>query len=149
MPHPFVEENTTSRQRLESLIGALTEEDFGRTTADGWTVSALLAHLAFWDLRVLVLLRRWQTDGVDESPVDPHMINDSLKPLCLALDPPAAVELCLSSAQAVDAELEKISPDLVAAIEASPNHFRFNRGHHRHDHLGEIERLLGRAAPAP
>jgi hypothetical protein len=70
------------------------------------------------------------------------MINESLKPMCLALNPHTAVELCLSSAAAVDAELEGITAALVEQIEASPNHFRFNRALHRNDHLEEIERLL-------
>jgi hypothetical protein len=105
-------------------------------------VAALLAHLAYWDQRILVLLRRWKEHGVDLSPVDADAVNDAIKPLCLALDAQAAVDLCLSSAQAVDAELEAISAALVEEIQASPNHFRFNRALHRTDHLDEIERLL-------
>lgn len=142
MSFPFTQENNLSRQELETFVRGLTDADLARTTAAGWTAAALLAHLAFWDYRVLVLLRRWQTNGVDESPVDPNMINDALLPLCLALPPKTAVELCLHAAAEVDAALETITPELVAAIEASPNHFRFNRALHRRDHLGEIGRLL-------
>ena len=144
MTFPFVQENTASRERLERLVGRLSDEELARTTDEGWTVAALLAHIAFWDNRLLVLLRRWQAKGVDESPVDPDMINDAIKPLLLALEPGKAAELCLASARAIDAELETISAELVAAIEASPNHVRFNRAHHRDDHLGEIKRLLSR-----
>jgi hypothetical protein len=143
-PFPFLEENRISRQQLETFVRRLSDEDLGRSNPYGWTVAALLAHLAFWDQRVLVLLRRWKAEGVDESPVDPDMINDALRPLCLALDPHTAVELCLSSAATVDAELETITAELVEAIEASPNHFRFNRALHRNDHLNEIENLLRR-----
>jgi hypothetical protein len=142
MTFPFIQENTASRSRLESFVRDLSDADLARSNPYGWTAAALLAHLAFWDQRVLVLLRRWQAEGVDESPVDPDMINESLKPLCLALNPHTAVELCLSSAAAVDAELEGITAALVEQIEASPNHFRFNRALHRNDHLAEIERLL-------
>jgi hypothetical protein len=140
----FLEENRVSRHRLENFVQRLSEDDLARSNPHGWTVAALLAHLAFWDQRVLVLLRRWKAEGVDESPVDPDMINDSLRPLCLALDPRAAIELCLSSAAAVDAELETITAELVETIEASPNHFRFNRALHRNDHLNEVEELLRR-----
>lgn len=142
MTFPFVEENTASRHRLEAFVRGLSNEDLARTNPYGWTAAALLAHLAFWDQRVLVLLRRWKAEGVDESPVDADMINDALRPLCLALAPHAAVELCFSAAAAVDAELETITADLVEQIEASSTHFRFNRALHRNDHLGEIERLL-------
>jgi len=142
MPYPFVEKNTASRRRLKAIVERLNDEDFARTTPGGWSVAALLAHLAFWDQRIVVLLHRWKENGVDESPVDSDMINDSLKPILLAIQPRAAVELCLSSAEAADAELENLTPELYEQIQASSNHFRFNRALHRDDHLNEIEQLL-------
>lgn len=146
MNHPHSRPNQESRRRLEALLKSLSDEKLGRINADGWTVSALLAHLACWDQRHLYLLRRWLENGVDKSPVDPHAINESIKPLCLALEPRAAVALCLASASAIDTELETVSPNLMAAIEASPNHYRFNRSLHRNGHLNEIEDLIGRSA---
>ena len=142
MAFSFLEDNALSRRRLESVTHRLSEADLHRTTSDGWSVASLFAHLAFWDQRVLVLLRRWKEKGVDESPVDSDAMNDALQPLCRALDPHTAVQLCLASAEAADAELETITSDLMAQIEASPTHFRFNRGLHRNDHLDQIERLL-------
>lgn len=143
MRYSFIEENNASRRRLKAIVERLTDQDFARTTSSGWTVASLLAHLAFWDQRIVVLLRRWKASGVDESPVDSDMINDSLKPLLLAMPPLAAVGLCLSSAEAADAELEALAPELYKQIQASPNHFRFNRSLHRDDHLNEIDQLLG------
>jgi hypothetical protein len=142
MAFPFVQENTDSRRRLAALVRRLSDEDLGRSNPSGWTVSALLAHLAFWDQRALVLLHRWQAHGVDASPVDTDAVNDASKPLCLALDSHRAVELCLAAAEAVDAELETITPDMVERIQASPTHFRFDRALHRNDHLNDIEQLL-------
>lgn len=142
MTTPFAQENDASRRRLETLVRRLSMQELVRTTTSGWTVAALLAHLAYWDQRIIVLLKRWKEHGVDLSPVDADAVNDAIKPICLALDPQAAVELCLSSAQAVDAELEAISDALFEEIQASPNHFRFNRALHRTDHLDEIEQLL-------
>jgi hypothetical protein len=128
-------------------VARLRPEDYGLSTPTGWSVTALLAHLAFWDNRVFVLLRRWKTKGVDESPVDSEAMNDALKPLLAAVEPQAAARLCLSSAQAVDAELETITPDLIREIEASSVHFRLNRALHRNDHLDEIEKLLDSPRP--
>jgi hypothetical protein len=125
-----------------ALVRGLSDEDLACTNSDGWTVASLLAHLAFWDQRVLVLLRRWKEKGVDESPVDADATNDALRPLCLALNARTAIEICLSSAEAVDAELASITPGLVEQIQASPTHFRFDRGIHRHEHLEAIEVLL-------
>ena len=74
MTFPFLEENSASRRRLQTLVGRLSDEDLTRSTPDGWTVAALLAHLAWWDQRVLVRLRRWKEQGVDLSPVDLNQI---------------------------------------------------------------------------
>lgn len=142
MSFSFLQENAASRLRLQTIVRRLSESDLARSTPYGWTIAALLAHLAFWDQRVLVLLRRWKQTGVDLSEIDSAAVNDALKPLCHALDPRAAAELCLSSAEAVDAELETITADLVKQIEASPTHFRFNRALHRSDHLNDIEKLI-------
>jgi hypothetical protein len=148
MTFPFTEENTVSRRRLEAILRRLTDEELTRLTPSGWSVSALLAHLAFWDRRVLVLLRRWKEKGVDESPMDSEAMNDALKPIFVAMAPRTAVDLCLASADAVDAELETLTPQLFEEIQASPNHFRFSRALHRNDHLNEIEMLL-RSPQAP
>lgn len=142
MPLPFVEDNTTSRKRLTALVRGLSQADLAQTTDYGWTVSALLAHLAYWDQRMIALLRRWKEKGVDHSPVDSDAVNEALRPLCLALDPQKAIELCLVSAEALDAELETLAPSLVEEIEASGTHFRFNRGLHRTGHLDDIEQAL-------
>lgn len=144
MAHNFTRDNDQSRQRLAAVLRGLSDDDLQVMGPEGWTVSALLAHLACWDQRHLHLIRRWQAGGIDISPVDPHAINESIKPLCLALEPRKAIELCLAAAAAIDAELETLSADFVAEVEASPNHFRFNRSLHRIDHLNEIEGLLGR-----
>lgn len=138
----FLQENTESRQRLEKIVRRLSKDDLARSTADGWTISSLLAHLAFWDRRALVLLLRWKQKGIDESPIDSEAMNDALKPMFIALDGQTAVEFCLSSAKAVDAEIETLSSDFVTQIEASPTHFRFSRALHRNDHINQIEMML-------
>jgi hypothetical protein len=142
MATPFAADNAASRRRLQEVIARLKPGDFSRMTPDGWTVTALLAHLAFWDNRVFVLLRRWKDRGLDESPIDPDAMNDALKPILASMDPHVAARLSMSSAEAVDAEIETLNPDLIRAIEASPTHLRFNRGLHRSGHLNEIELLL-------
>lgn len=147
MTFPYSQQNTGSRQRLKALAGRLSDADLARTTDYGWTVAALLAHLAFWDQRVLVILRRWQTEGFDPSPIDAMAVNDSLRVICHALEPRTAVELCLSSAEAVDAELEALTPETVKEMEehakTTDTQFRMNRSLHREGHLNDIEALLG------
>ena len=146
MTFPYSEPNAESRRRLEALTRRLSEEDIARSTDYGWTVAALLAHLAFWDQRVLVILRRWKEEGFDPSPIDMMAVNDSLRVICESLEPRRAIELCLSSAEAVDAELETLTPELTKQMEehaaATETQFRMNRSLHRNDHLDDIEALL-------
>lgn len=146
MTFPYSKENAASYQRLKSLAHRLTDTDLALSTDYGWTVAALLAHLAFWDQRVLVILRRWKEEGFDPSPIDSGAVNDSLRVICHALEPRAAIDLCLVSAEAVDAELETLSSEFVQQIEehaqATETQFRMNRSLHRDGHLNDIEALL-------
>lgn len=149
MKFPYSEQNAQSRRRLEMLVRGLTEEDLARSTDYGWTVAALLAHLAFWDQRMIVILRRWLDEEFDPSPIDSRAVNDALKVVCHALDPHTAVELCLSSAEAVDAEFDALTADQTRQLEehaaATETQFRMNRSLHRDGHLDDIEALLSKS----
>ena len=142
----FIEANNASRARLESFVHGLTDEELRQPTSYGGTVAGLLAHLAFWERRVTVLLRRWQAGGVDASPIDPDMINDALAPLLAALAPRAAAELCLAAAAEADAAVAALSPELTAAIEQAMAEgkvfMRLDRSLHREGHLKDLEALV-------
>lgn len=146
MTFPYAEQNATSRRRLETLVQRLSDEDFARSTDYGWTVSALLAHLAFWDHRMSAILQRWQEQGLDPSPIDMMVVNEALQVICHTVEPRAAAELALSAAEKLDAELETLTSDFVKQLEehaaATQTQFRMNRALHRDGHLNDIEALL-------
>ena len=146
MTFPYSQQNAESRQRLTALVRRLTDTDLALSTDYGWTISALLAHLAFWDHRMSVILDRWLTEGFDPSEIDSRAVNDALKVLCHALEPRIAADLALVAAEKIDAELEAISPELVKQIEdhaqATRTQFRMNRALHRTSHVDDIEALL-------
>lgn len=148
MTFPYAQQNDASRRRLESLARGLSDENLALSTDYGWTVAALLAHLAFWDQRMIMILKRWKADGLDASPIDSGVINDSLRVICHALEPRTAIELCLSSAEAADAELGKLTADEVKQLEehaaATDTQFRMNRALHREGHLNDIDALLNK-----
>ena len=101
-----------------------------------------LAHLAFWDQRSMVLMRKWEADGVAPCPIDIDVINESLLPLWLALPSRAAAGLAVSAAEAIDRELEEAPEELIAAIESLGERFRLYRSDHRKMHLDQIEEVL-------
>ncbi len=137
-------ENTRERERLRRLVARLSDEELEHPMSDGWTVAGVLAHLAFWDRRLLVVLRRLKADASAETPasMDAGVINDAMQPLCLAIPPRAAAQLVVHAAKEVDHEIETTSPEIIARIEASPNPMHIGRAKHRGEHLDEIERAL-------
>lgn len=146
MTFPYTQSNAESRQRLQTLIQRLSREDLARSTDYGWTVAALLAHLAFWDLRMSNILKRWQTEALDPSEIDSAVVNDSLRVICQALEPHIAADLALSAAEKIDAELETLTEEFTRKLEehaaATNTQFRMNRSLHRNAHIDDIEALL-------
>jgi hypothetical protein len=143
MDLPFVAENARERERLKSLVGRLTDKELSIRLGDDWTIAAALAHLAFWDQRALVMLRKWKKSGVVEpSAIDIDVTNDSLLSTWLALPSRTAANLALSSAEEIDRELEQASSDLITRIESLGERFRLYRSIHRKLHVDEIENVL-------
>ncbi len=140
---PYVASNAAQRQRLQALVERLSDEELGRSLGTAWTVSAALAHLAFWDRRALLLLERWEREGVKVSAVDVDSINDAALPLWLAVPPRAAAREAAAAAEALDRKLEALSAEMVQSIVASGSMRPLERWHHRRDHLDEIERAVG------
>jgi len=142
MDRPFVEENAKERERLCSLVERLSDEQLCISMENGWTIAVALAHLAFWDQRSLILMQKWKSTGIAPSPIDIDVINDSLLPLWLALPPRSAAKLAVSSAEAIDRELEEAPSELISEIQKLGDKFRLYRSVHRKLHLDEIENLL-------
>jgi len=140
----YMADNTSERERLRALVARMSDGDFNRSMGAGWTVAAVLAHMAFWDQRVLVLLDRWERTGVEPShePVDGDWINDATRALCLAMPPHAAARLAVDSADAVDQKVEGLTPAMRAALEADESPINLRRATHRREHLDEIERMI-------
>lgn len=57
MDRSHADRNDAARTRLRDLVARLGDDGLARPLADGWTVGAMLAHLAFWDR---IVLARWQ-----------------------------------------------------------------------------------------
>ena len=138
-------ENDTERERLRSLVTRLTDEELRRPMPAGWTVAALLAHVGFWDARAIFALEKWargiEPPPGDYEPEDPSWINDSAKPLCLALQPRDAARLALRLAEEADGRVEALSDEMVTKIRAK-GPFNLARAEHRREHLDDIERAL-------
>jgi Mycothiol maleylpyruvate isomerase N-terminal domain len=138
----YIAENTVERERLIALVNGLTDEQLAHSMEAGWTVAAVLAHLAFWDQRALVLLKKWTQEGIGVSAMDVDVVNEAMRLHCLAIAPRAAAELAVSCAMAIDRAIEQLSPALAAGIAQNGRTLRLNRADHRRDHLRDIMQAL-------
>lgn len=134
--------NAESQERLKTFVGRLSDEDLRLEMDAGWTVGAILAHLAFWDQRALALVRRWQAAGFGPSPLDADAINDAARPLLRELPAASVRSLVLEAAAAIDQALTALSPGLEAAIRDQASTFHLSRAVHRNVHLDELEQAL-------
>lgn len=137
--------NDAERARLRSLVGRLKDQELARPMPAGWTVAAQLAHGGFWDARAVFALQKWgrgvEPPPGDYEPEDPAWINDSAKPLCLALAPRAAAHLSLRLAEEADKGIAALSDEMVDKIRVV-GPFNISRAEHRREHLDDIERAL-------
>jgi uncharacterized damage-inducible protein DinB len=143
----YVAENNAERERLRALVRRVSDPDLARPMEAGWTVAAVLAHVAFWDQRIVALLDEWERQGLSWTPPledarDVDWINDAAKALCLALPPRVAAELALSVAETVDRRVAAVSDAVIEANARAGAPLNWRRAEHRREHLDEIERLL-------
>jgi hypothetical protein len=135
--------NMDSLERLRRFTSAVTPEQLGHEVGASWSVAGILLHMAFWDRRASLLIARWRKDGVQDSPIDSDIVNDSVKPFLLAVPAEHAPRLALAAAEEADRAIAEISASMLSAMEDRDVHVRLDRAHHRDMHLNEIEKALG------
>lgn len=138
--------NDEQRARLVEIVGRLTAEDLAREAMPGWTIGALLAHLAFWDRLVI---ERWTraiaddaTIPVNLSEVLTDLINGASLAQWRAMPGPLAGREAVAAAEAVDAYVEGLEEARIAAAEGAGLGRLVDRSRHRAEHLDMIESAL-------
>jgi hypothetical protein len=139
----YAERNRASRQRISDLAGRLTDDEMQTRVGEHWTVAIVLAHLAWWDRRVLYVLDRTEQSGQLFIPEIDIFVNDISLPHWAAIPPRAAARLALETAETLDQRLEAYPRPLLEAI------YDYNprwvvRALHRGEHLAEAEAALAR-----
>jgi len=140
----YIAENDRERRRLEALVSKLDDAALGRAMPAGWTVAAVLAHLALWDQRIVLFCERLgrgaPVPAIDSADVD--WVNDAAKPMQLALPPRRAATLAVETARAADQAVATLSDELLAKNAAAGSPLNVVRAEHRREHLDEIEHAL-------
>ncbi|MBI4321071.1 MAG: maleylpyruvate isomerase N-terminal domain-containing protein [Chloroflexi bacterium] len=148
MEDAHIARNEAARALLCALAARLSASDLEQPLGHGWTVAAALAHLAFWDRRVLALLEEVEQGahpaavGFDAADFD--AVNDAELEKWVAMPPQEAVREALAAAEAVDRKIADFSPGLVATILTTGRPRLIDRSIHRQEHFAEIEQAIGR-----
>lgn len=137
----FVGRNRASTERIRTLVTGLSDEELQRPVGDHWTVAITLAHLAFWDRRVMHVLDETERDGTPFMSTLDVYVNDLSLPLWAAIPPRAAARIAIESAEALDKRLEAYSPVLLEEIHTYNKRW-VERAMHRGEHLDEADVAL-------
>lgn len=141
MDRSFVERNRASTERIRALAAALSSEEMQHPVGEHWTVAIALAHLAWWDRRVMYVLDMTERNGKLFIPEIDIFVNDLSLPLWAAIPPRAAAQIAIETAETLDARLENYPPALLEEIYAY-NQRWIIRALHRNEHLDEVDAAL-------
>lgn len=135
-----------SIDRLAELAGELDGDALAREVRDGWSVAALLLHLAFWDRLTAARWRDALARGeptpvpIEDGLVD--VLNDALVRLLAAVPDAQAGATALAAAREVEAVVASLPADTVEAVRADGRSRLVDRSLHRNEHLDEIAGTL-------
>jgi len=135
------EQNRASTNRLRALAARLTDAEMQHPVGAHWTVAIALAHLAFWDRRVMYVLDVTEREDKLFIPELDIFVNDLSLPLWAAIPPRDAARLAIEIAETLDKRLESFPPALLEEIHAYNKRWVV-RALHRNEHLNDIDEAL-------
>jgi hypothetical protein len=137
-----------NREGLERLrrLESLSDADLARDTGNGWTVSTVLGHMAFFDRMLLLRWDAYEKDGAFAEMTPNHfdLINGAGAADWSALPPRAAVARCIEAAEGAVARIDAL-PEKAVAVALETNRVALlERILHWNPHLAQIESAIGR-----
>jgi hypothetical protein len=139
----YIQQNRASTERIRALAARLSDDEMQTRVGEHWTVAIALAHLAFWDRRVMHVLDRTERDGKLFVPEIDIFVNDLSLPLWAAIPPHEAARIAIETSEMLDKRLESFSTALLEEI------YTYNkrwvvRALHRNEHLNEVDVALAK-----
>jgi hypothetical protein len=140
----FIQRNQASTRRIRETAERLSDEEMQTPVGEHWTVAIVLAHLAFWERRVMYVLDQTEKQGKLFIPEIDIFVNDLSLPLWAAIPPRAAARIASEAAETVDERLATFPPALLEEIYAYNKRW-VERSLHRGAHLDEADAALKKA----
>jgi hypothetical protein len=140
----YIDANNRERERMRALVEGLDDDALVSPVNEFWTVAGVLGHIAYWDIRVLVLaerIDRGEPWAPGDAEPDGDWLNDSTRPLIHAIRPRDAAEFALRIAERTDALVAALPLDRMYP-EDPESPINPGRWEHRGEHLDEIEAAL-------
>jgi hypothetical protein len=133
--------NRASTERIKKIASSLTDEEMQTRVGEHWTVAIALAHLAWWDRRVMYVLDMTAKDGRLFIPEIDIFVNDLSLPFWAVIPPCEAARIAVETSEDLDKRLEDYPQDLLEQI------YNYNtrwviRALHRNQHLDEVDAAL-------
>ena len=140
----YIAANNRERERLRALVERLDDDALTTPVNEYWTVAGVLGHIAFWDIRVLLLadkVDRGEPFGPEDDEPEGDWLNDATRPLIHEIQPRDAAQFALRIAEETDARVAQLPPDRMAPRDADSPLYAV-RADHRGEHLDEVEAAL-------
>ena len=139
MANSFSEKNTRSLDELRAVVEGLTDEQLQQPLDDGWTVSAALCHVAYWDRRAAQYVIRLTKDGNFRSSLeDVHVVNDALLQQWRRIPAREAVAEVFEAGEEVNGKIAGLDEE-TAQRWLALRIFALDRSDHRLEHLEELK----------
>ncbi|MGZ4152393.1 MAG: DinB family protein [Actinomycetota bacterium] len=139
-------QNAAARERVLALVAPLSDAQMAVAGADGWTIAAQLAHLAFWDRVHVARLRAALESGTDLPAPFPEGAIDAVNDAGLhgwrSIPGEAATRLFAEASAEVDAYLATLSPTVVEIVRSAGLSRHVERFRHRTEHGAAIEEAI-------
>jgi Mycothiol maleylpyruvate isomerase N-terminal domain len=142
----YIVANDRERERLRALVESLDDDALSAPVNEYWTVAGVLGHIAFWDVRVLLLadkVERGEPFGPEDEEPESDWLNDATRPLIHAIRPRDAADLALRIAEETDARVAQLPLDRLSPRDPDSPLYAI-RADHRGEHLDEVEAALQR-----
>jgi hypothetical protein len=133
--------NRKSTERMRQIIHGLSEKGLSHTTGNHWTIAVTLAHLAFWDQRVIHVIETAKKNNELNAPLFDDQLNDILTPILGAIPPADSARMAIRTVETLDQLLEECPAGIIDQMMAT-NPRLVDRSLHRNDHLDEIESVM-------
>jgi Mycothiol maleylpyruvate isomerase N-terminal domain len=139
MANSFDDLNRQSLEDLRAFLGQLSDDQLQQPLDDGWTVSAVLGHVAYWDRRAAQYVIRLTKDGnFRSSGEDVHVVNDALLHQWRRIPAREAVAEVLEAGEEVNGKIAGLDEE-TAQKWLALRIFALDRSDHRLEHLEELK----------